>query len=263
MLGNLLDIAGSLLARNDQKKANAQNQANFVSSQKQAQGQFDSQMDESITRRVADAKNAGVHPLFALGASVGASPTLSSGNAPKVETGSGMGDALARVADRIGESSRNKAAAARDEAEAALLNSQRKRLESDFMSRGRDGSSVKTYPYGEKPVEGPIQFGPDSPRGKPTYFSPEIPQHGKNPGVVAGTRPGEVRVRLADGSEMNLYDPDLGLDEIGQVRYVFQRMLHYDRKASAWTKTQIKSAWQKAKKEFKSFKRAASGAPIR
>lgn len=45
-------------------------------SEKNAKKQFNEQMDNSVTRRVEDAKKAGVHPLFALGASVGASPTI-------------------------------------------------------------------------------------------------------------------------------------------------------------------------------------------
>lgn len=248
MLGNLLDIAGTLFGMHEQRSANKQNQKNWAYQMAQSQKQFDAQMDQSVQRRVKDAQAAGVHPLFALGASVGASPTLSSGGAPRVQTGSGMGDALARVADRIAQTDMNRARAERDEAEAALLNSQRKRLEQEMISRGHDGAGVKTYPYGEKPV---VEYGPDSPRGKPTYFSPEIPQHGKNPGVVAGTRPGEVRVRMADGSEMNLYDPDLGLDEIGQVRYVFQRALYYDSKASAWTKKKVRQLWNEAKRKVR------------
>ena len=48
----------------------------------QAQAQFDAQMDESIQRRVKDAELAGIHPLFAMGASSGASPTISAGGTP-------------------------------------------------------------------------------------------------------------------------------------------------------------------------------------
>ena len=38
---------------------------------KAATDQFNAQMDTSIQRRVVDAKKAGIHPLFALGGSVG------------------------------------------------------------------------------------------------------------------------------------------------------------------------------------------------
>lgn len=213
----------------------------------QAQNQFDQQMDHSVRRRMEDAKRAGVHPLFAMGASVGASPTLTAGGQPP--TGSAVGDAISALADRIGQielnkagAERDRAAAKRDEAEAAYLNSRRATLASDLASRGRDG--VKTYPYGTKRVETPIEYGPE---GKATFFPPEIPQHGSNPGIVAGTRPGEVKIRLGDGSTARIYDPDLGLDEIGQVYYAWQRVLHYDRKASKWTKDQLRKAWNHAK----------------
>ncbi|AXL14867.1 DNA pilot protein [Microviridae sp.] len=252
MFFDLLDLATGF-ARDSRA------QKNFKSLQAQAQGQFDAQMDTSVQRRVADAKKAGVHPLFALGSTVGSSPTLSAGaSAP---TGSGLGDAISGMADRMGlkdlnraQTENNLASARRDDAEAAYLNSQRAKLQSDLASRGHDGA--RTYPYGEQPAGAGTQFGPA------TYYSPEIPQS-KSLGVVAGTRPGEIEVQFKDGSKMHLYDPDLGLDEIGQVRYVFERMLHYDRKASSWTRGKIKSAWEAAKRELPKFKRAVSGPPVR
>lgn len=44
-----------------------------------AQNQFDSQLDSSIQRRVADGLKAGINPLAAIGASVNSSPTIHSG----------------------------------------------------------------------------------------------------------------------------------------------------------------------------------------
>lgn len=67
-IGALGSLAGGFIGSSSAKKA-----------RKQAQAQFNAQMDQSIQRRVIDAKKAGVHPLFALGASVGASPTISAG----------------------------------------------------------------------------------------------------------------------------------------------------------------------------------------
>lgn len=78
-------LGGALSGKSSRKAAKQQNAM--------AQAQFDSQMDESIQRRVADAKKAGIHPLYALGASSGASPTISG----QAETGSGMGDAIAQA----------------------------------------------------------------------------------------------------------------------------------------------------------------------
>lgn len=59
-----------------------------------AKDQFNQQMDHSIRRRVEDAKRAGIHPLYALGASVGSSPTIMAGQSG---SGSSIGDAVASI----------------------------------------------------------------------------------------------------------------------------------------------------------------------
>ena len=69
MLGDLLDFAGGLIQAGENRRQRAKDRA-------LAREQFDAQMDESIQRRIADAEKAGIHPLFAMGASVGAAPTL-------------------------------------------------------------------------------------------------------------------------------------------------------------------------------------------
>ncbi|AXL15452.1 DNA pilot protein [Microviridae sp.] len=264
MLGTLLDLGTSLVGLNQAKKSNKQQQANFNQSMKQAQGQFDAQMDQSVQRRVADAKEAGVHPLFALGASVGSSPTLSAGASAQAPTGSGIGDAIAGLADKLGQvelnkssTARNQAAARRDDAESLYLNSQRARLQNDLASRGRDGAGVKTFPYGTEPANSPVQFGPDSPSGKATYYAPEIPQHGKNAGIVAGTRPGTLTARMPDGRTVNLYDPDLGLDEISQVNYAWQRAIHHTTDAAMWTHNKVNNWFKRQAKRIKGERNAS------
>lgn len=213
-----LNFVGGLMGNSSAKK----DRALMRQQMQQAQRQFDAQMDQSVQRRVKDAKQAGVHPLFALGASVGASPTISA-NDPG-QSGNPMGNALQAMASTINSLETNKAAAARDNAEAALLDSERKRLEQD-LTTGKQGldkpalevvePGVKTFPYpGDKGYNGPA-----------TYYSPEIP-FSKSPGVRAGTVPGTVDVQLPDGRKVNLLSQDLGLDEISQVDYVYQRAKH-------------------------------------
>lgn len=234
------------MARSDQRKANRQNQANFLASQKQAQGQFDAQMDQSIQRRVSDASKAGIHPLFAMGASVGASPTLHSGTPPQIETGSGMGNALARVADRIGQSRMNNAAAERDEAEAALLNSQRKRLEGNFQSRGRDGASVKTFPYGTNP-------GPEVVFGPPEHYNPQVATSSRV-GVESGTHPGTIDVITPDSRKVNIPSPNIGLDEVAQIDYVYQRAIHKGTDAMMAVRNMVNKFKSRQGKRWKSTK---------
>lgn len=233
VLGNLLDIASGLLT--DKRNRSAR---------RQSQRQFDAQMDESVQRRVKDAEKAGIHPLFALGASVGTSPTTITG-----PTGSGVGDALSRVSDRISGKRvaaagirQAEASAARDEAEAMLLNSERKKLEQEFTARGHDGASV-VGPVGlEKPT---VQFGPD------TYES--VPaRRQKVTGVATGSNPAWIEQVNPDGSRHWVVNPDLGMDEVGQVINAAKQLWYQGRKLlkphyvsnEAWVK-----AWNSQRKK--------------
>lgn len=137
---------------------------------KSAQGQFDAQQDQSIQRRVEDAKKAGVHPLFALGASVGTSPTIYAGETP----GGALGKGLETAAQGIESSQRTKASADqtvvanaradtlataqerallaqanRDEAQANLTNSQRARITQNMGATGHDTLGVGPGTFGE------------------------------------------------------------------------------------------------------------------
>jgi hypothetical protein len=183
---------------------------------RESRHQFDQQMDQSVYRRVQDAIRAGVHPLFALGASVGASPTVDGTQT----SGSGMGDALQQIgamiqglpAQRAGIE-RDRAAARRDDAESAYLNSLAKRTEQGLASTGRDGQGgVRTYPLPDR-----------DPMGEAIYFEPEIPKS-QRPGVAAGSHPSKIQLTREDGRTITIPNPDLGLDEIGQVEYVVKNV---------------------------------------
>lgn len=105
LMGLLGSIAGSVIGglfdRSEQKR-----------SLKASQGQFNQQMDHSIRRRVEDAKRAGIHPLYAIGASAGASPTIMAGQS---SSGSAIGDAVRNIGSAYDNYQLNKKA----EAEAA------------------------------------------------------------------------------------------------------------------------------------------------
>ena len=83
--GDLLNIGSSLFGDSGKKEARRQFNASFYT---------------PIQTRVKDAQAAGIHPLFALGASVGASPTSFIGG--QARTGSQAGDALASAGRRLG-----------------------------------------------------------------------------------------------------------------------------------------------------------------
>lgn len=99
-------MLGGIMNKKAQKKANAANAAEAAAARKQAQDQFDAQMDQTIQRRVADAKQAGIHPLYALGASPGASPGPVI--AGQHESGSGLGDGISAAGNAIATGIQNR-----------------------------------------------------------------------------------------------------------------------------------------------------------
>lgn len=228
-LPSIISGGASLLGGIMGQSGASKDRAMFRRQLRQSQAQFDAQMDQSVQRRVKDAVAAGIHPLFALGGSVGASPTVSvSGQAPR--TGNHMGEAVANIGHMIAQNYGSQAR--RDEAEASFLDAQTAKINSDLQSQGRDSlgtKGVRTFPL------------PDSdPMGEAVYYQPEIPKS-KAPGVVAGNRPGEVDVTMPDGRKLRVYDPDLGLDEIGQIKFAYQRAIHHGADAFEWLAKNIGS----------------------
>lgn len=194
--------AGAASSFSGQKMSNRQ----FKSAQRQSAEQFAAQMDQSIQRRVKDAELAGVHPLFALGASVGASPTTSINASPPDQ--GGPANALNFLSQTMMRTS--DAEAKRNEAEAALMDAERMRIQQDLQSRGRDG--VRTFPLPDAALE----YGPAE------YISPQVAKKQRT-GVEAGTHPGSIQVELETGERFTIPSPNLGLDEVGQAEYLFKR----------------------------------------
>lgn len=225
IISGVASIAGGLMGSSSASK----DRALYRKQMRQSQAQFDAQMDTSVTRRVADAVKAGIHPLFALGGNVGASPTISmSGQAPR--TGNHMGEAVANIGQMIAQN--YGAQSKRDEAEASFLDAQTAKINQDLASQGRDSlgtNGVRTFPL------------PDSdPMGEAVYYQPEIPKS-KATGIRAGTSPGTMEAVMPDGRKLNLYDPDLGLDEISQIDAAYQRAVHHGADAFEWIKKNIGS----------------------
>lgn len=220
-IGSLAAGVGSLMGGFGGSKA-------AKKSTKEAKRQFNIQMNESIQRRVADAREAGIHPLFALGASVGASPTMFAGGS---SAGGGLGEGIAEAGRAVERYASGKTAAAlasaqirsaeaqavRDEADAQLSLSRAKKLEQDMVSRGHDGARPEPKIAAAAGQE--VAYGPAE------YVPPQIPTS-KKAGVRAGTVPGTIDVMLPDGRTVSLYDPDLGMDEINQLSFIIQRSQH-------------------------------------
>lgn len=212
MLGELLNLGGSLAAASAMRKEGRRNR-------KQQQAQFDAQMDESVQRRVKDASAAGIHPLFALGASVGASPTLSG---PDYAGASAVGDAIARFGGRMSQRKAEaasirqaEASAARDEAEAALINSERARMEQGLSSTGRDTmttSQVQTFPLEDIPfgTATPLDVHGSPKRSASFSVVPTEHQAAGSPGTTPGVSPSRRLIVEPSGQRISIYDDKSG-----------------------------------------------------
>ena len=233
MLGSMLDLAGGLFAAGSARRESRANR-------RQAQQQFDQQMDASVQRRVADAKKAGIHPLFALGASVGASPTLSVGGP------SGAADIVARSAAGAGRKILDAQIAAleaetsKSNAEAYLAASQAKRTETEMASTGRDNDPLQEMvvaPLRRATIWNKQYTGPEKPPGPPHLYK-----------------------RWYDNARKRdiwLINQEAGLDELGQAYAVGEistdevsRWWDAYVKAMNWTNAKIATEWRKFTKKW-------------
>jgi len=192
------------------------------------------QMNESIQRRVKDARKAGVHPLFALGASVGASPASGMGDSGITAAGDAVASGLkgyaraksserqARINDAVAKAQVGSAnaSAARDIAEAQLLDSERKRTEIDMYSRGRDAynpSRMESY------MLGPQAGNPEL--GRHTVVPVEQQAQQKtNPNVQAGIGPAWVERYDIGGYTIKVPQEDLNLDFVANLAGGYQML---------------------------------------
>ncbi len=181
--------------------------------------QFDEQMDQTIQRRVVDAKAAGIHPLFALGASAGASPTVHAGGG-----GASALDAVRGVAGLMGIGGRGGRAPSQS-ADLAVA-----QIGGYNASANRDETQAQLNLARVAEIQGRSMaandgLGPnDGPAGLIESVRPRVPtSFPGQKGVTAGVQPGTIMVRTPDGGKITILSPELGLDEIAQVDYVWQR----------------------------------------
>lgn len=216
LLGMGLNFASGRMAANEQKRADKKNMWMWQQEMKQAQHQFDQQMDMSVTRRVRDAVNAGVHPLFALGASVGASPTIASGGAPYKSGNSPMANALAQMGQSVMQL--NTSQAKLDESQAAYYDSMAALNAQKLAGEGRDtlgtsGSNVITHPYNPEVYAGQVEVLP----------AQVISGKKGNVGQEAGDGPMKRTRTESDGQVVELYSSDSQMDEVNQGYVLAQR----------------------------------------
>jgi len=203
-----------------------------------AKEQFNAQMDESVQRRVADAQKAGIHPLFALGASVGASPTthVSAGSSTEniaraVGAYTGLkGQAAAQArADKLlaSEILKNNAQASSDASLAALHDANRALIQQKLTTQGRDGigKGAITYPLGTKMADQDLILGP------PEIVNPQV-QTSKSLGVVSGTNPGFQDWVFPGGIKVRTWANAMQMDELKQADVLGKYMAQKHKKLS-------------------------------
>lgn len=229
-LGTLLSVGGQLAGGFFGNKASKRNAQLNRLSLAETRRQFDQNFNHAISARVADAKRAGLHPLFALGGGVGAS---GGSFAPIPESGSALGTGIAAAATAAGRGLTKRSAAQREadlfrlqqrevdsrveknQAEAGLALAETKRLEQQSLSTGLDLQTLGSA--GLVPAAPSLKAGPKVtavPRSKPKPPTPLPPS-----GIPArGSRaqesvPAEIPVRTADGRIMWMFNPEVGMDD--------------------------------------------------
>lgn len=203
MLGDLLALGTGLMSDNRQRALTREQM-------RMADSQFRAQMDQSIQRRVADARKAGIHPLFALGASVGVSPTFSAG-------GGRVGGRAAQAANNLA-TNLARAQIAKTEAEAQLAASEAARVRQDMSSQGRDMPK-------DIPETASVQNKALAEKGLIEIVPPQIPAR-EAVGRQAGTAPMWRTMQLESGAKIRVPSEEAMLDEAGQVTTVGQMALH-------------------------------------
>lgn len=210
--GDLLSAGVSLFAGDKSAKA-AKKQTDL------SKKQFDLVRTQSIQDRVADARKAGIHPLYAIGASPSASPTIMAGQSDQgtyiAEAGRQLGAAYDKAQSQPLAAAQLRAinaAANRDEA-AAMLDLSRAKREQQVANVRQDGA---------------LMAGEGVPPGRITALPSEIVSAqkgdastvaGKKPAfmeVIVGADPktGKVRTAYVPYSDEG---PAEGLDSMGAL----------------------------------------------
>ncbi len=177
--------------------------------------------DTRIQRTVADAKAAGIHPLFAMGAvpATGGGSFMPGQSPSGSALGEGISRAGAQIARGMGRKGQdlllasqiksNEASAARDMASAAATDSARKRAEAEALSiRNVEdiGGGAQLFPIGTR-------------SGPPLNRRPLVSLPNQSiPEFIEGVGP---------GGTIKVMNPELGMDEVAQGHYLIQKLKQY------------------------------------
>lgn len=177
----------------------------------EARYQFEQQR---LPQVVKDARQAGLHPLFALGGSAGASPTVTAG---QPSTGSHAGDAIARAGERYARSQGDKLAAELLRAQIAGEKSRTKGQEIENMAAASELARTT-----QRATMGSARTIP-VPEGERSTFIPVGRQapglaHRETESFAKQSHPKHIEMVGEHGRRKTL-NPDLGLDELAQVLY--------------------------------------------
>ncbi|UDN67900.1 DNA pilot protein [robinz microvirus RP_178] len=174
----------------------------------------------AIARRVRDAQEAGIHPLFALGSSVGYSPMLQTRSAGAAATS--LGTSLQSIALDAEAKRTSGVISALDAAQIRALTSQSNRDEAlaqqalSEVAKNRSALNGTGIGRGEIIEDELLGLGPYV-----TQPAQVTAARGNDPSTAAGpARPGIVEYQLSDGSTVRL--PDQNAMETGEgLSYYF------------------------------------------
>lgn len=229
MWGGIIEAVGGLIQN---RRAQNKQSRRYVKDRQEAIRQFNEQMNESVQRRVKDAQKAGIHPLFAMGGSSGASPTANiSAQAPQggyTETGSGLGNALGAIVDLITATTKEKKTDSTvNEMDAQLKAAQLARMQNWASSQGRDKIGA------ENASDGTPTFPKSGTPGLVETLTSQVTSHNPNaPAEEAGLKTPYVRYKRSDGSTGLAYGADVpGAEELNMVWIPLQNWWHTSKEA--------------------------------